>query len=248
MTRFIEPEAIDEEEECCHDCLDDDNFCMCCGMRVQKLAVENDAKYSIDCFRTNVRCQVKQNTRTLVADLSHTGIPTDILHDIDKQYKLVVGDRVFRGQPRLAIAFILIKNHYLYELNETIDPDVLAEKIGVQRNKISKGREIYEQFLKVNKQYKRRPRYVTPLDFLPILLKKTNLTSEYMRNLTGIYNIICDCPQLMTSKPQSVAAGLLYYFIHKKNMDICKKDFCDVVNVSDITVTKIYKEIDTILS
>ena len=49
------------------------------------------------------------------------------------------------------------------------------------------------------------------------------------------------------SRPQSIAAGLTYYWICNNNKNITMKEFITKVNLSELTITRISKEIAAIL-
>jgi transcription initiation factor TFIIIB Brf1 subunit/transcription initiation factor TFIIB len=52
---------------------------------------------------------------------------------------------------------------------------------------------------------------------------------------------------LNRARPNSIASAIIYYWITKKNINITLKEFAKKTNLSEITISKISKEISTIL-
>ena len=52
---------------------------------------------------------------------------------------------------------------------------------------------------------------------------------------------------LSRSRPQSIASGIIRYYIIKNNKEISMDDFREKVNLSELTINKIVKEITRIL-
>lgn len=251
-------EYIDDDYEISVECeheLDEEGICMKCACRPIDLAMDSEIKYynkSNNIKKGTSRCQIrKTHIKTLSEDLSNTGLPNEILEKIDDMYHDVVGEKVYRGQIRLAIALILIKNYYIYILNKPIDPDGLADRLGVIKSKITIGRKIYANFIRNNPQLKNRPKYTTPMSLIPDILKKLDISLDSLSKIEKIYNKISGAVGLSSSKPQSLAVAIVYYYLstldENSSNSLVKKDYCESVGVSEITVTKIFKDIQTLM-
>ena len=46
--------------------------------------------------------------------------------------------------------------------------------------------------------------------------------------------------------PPSIAAGCIFYYIKKKEMDISKKDISDICIISEVTINKCCKKLEDI--
>jgi len=53
--------------------------------------------------------------------------------------------------------------------------------------------------------------------------------------------------KLNQSRPKSVASALVYYWIQKTGKNISMKEFTEKVDLSEITVDKLSKEIDRVI-
>lgn len=242
----------DGERECQHD-LDEDGICKKCACRPIQLSMDSELKFYNKSRSKNEtsRCQLRKiHVKTLAEDLSHTGIPSEVLDKIDELYHKVVNGKVYRGQIRLAIALVLIRNYYMYELNEPIDPDSLTESMGVIKSKINVGKKIYNNFIINNPEYKQKHRYPTPLELVPNILKKLGKSLDHLQQIKKIYDQISKSVYLSSSKPQSLATAIVYYYFStliNKDSRLIKKDYCETVGVSEITISKIFKEIKSAL-
>ena len=54
--------------------------------------------------------------------------------------------------------------------------------------------------------------------------------------------------KLNRSRPQSMISGIIFYWIQSKNMDITCKEFAKKVDLSELTITKMMKEVEFVLS
>jgi DNA-binding Lrp family transcriptional regulator len=80
------------------------------------------------------------------------------------------------------------------------------------------------------------------------ILDKFSANDKQIEEVIEIYNYIKDKSVLLNrSRPQSVACGLVRYYTLKKNPEISMDYFRSKVNLSELTINKIVKEIFRIL-
>ena len=102
--------------------------------------------------------------------------------------------------------------------------------------------------LNAPKHSKLRKTRITPKDLVKEAMKKFNASDAQITDVINLYGKIENRSSMLNrSRPQSVAAGLTYYYILMKHKDITLKDFTKEVNLSELTVTKITKEISKVL-
>ena len=81
------------------------------------------------------------------------------------------------------------------------------------------------------------------------IMDQFDATNEQKQEVKGLYEEIHNkSSKLNRSRPKSVASSLVYYWICKKNINITLKDFTKKVGLSELTITKIAKEISDILN
>ena len=79
-------------------------------------------------------------------------------------------------------------------------------------------------------------------------MDKFKATSMQKKEVIELYNKIKNkSSKINRSRPQSISSGLIYYWISLKNIEISLKDFAKKVDLSELTITKIAKEISDIL-
>jgi len=102
--------------------------------------------------------------------------------------------------------------------------------------------------LNAPKNSKIRNSHIKPQDLVREIMKKFDASHEQIEEVVDIYSKIHNkSSKLNRSRPQSVAAGLTYYYILLKQKNITLKDFTKRVKLSELTITNITKEIAKVL-
>jgi transcription initiation factor TFIIIB Brf1 subunit/transcription initiation factor TFIIB len=93
-----------------------------------------------------------------------------------------------------------------------------------------------------------RTTYITPIDLVDSIMDKFDATKEQKLEVINIYKQIENSSyKLNQSRPKSVACSLVYFWIKKTGKDMSIKDFTDNVQLSEITVDKLSKEIERVI-
>ena len=80
-------------------------------------------------------------------------------------------------------------------------------------------------------------------------MDKFSGTDEQKAEVFDIYEKIKNkSSKINRSRPQSTASGIVYFWICKKNINISLKEFAKKVELSELTISKIVKEICRILN
>ena len=91
--------------------------------------------------------------------------------------------------------------------------------------------------------------FITPVHLIENIMDKFNATDEQKKEVTDLYTRIKNrSSKINRSRPQSVSAGLIWFWICMKGLEINLKDFAQKTGLSELTITKISKEISTILN
>jgi translation initiation factor 2B subunit (eIF-2B alpha/beta/delta family) len=79
-------------------------------------------------------------------------------------------------------------------------------------------------------------------------MNKFSATENQKLEVVSLYEQIKNkSSKINRSRPQSIAAGLTYFWICNKNKQVSMKEFTDKVNLSELTISRISKEISSIL-
>jgi transcription initiation factor TFIIIB Brf1 subunit/transcription initiation factor TFIIB len=223
--------------------------CSECGMEIYKeLSLEpewryygdNDSKHSSDPSRCHIR---KNDDKNIYQDIEAYNFPPDIATEINDNYKLVTSGQIRRGNYRKAIIFAAAFNVYK-DRNIAQDPEELREKFKITKKEASRGLNYYN----LNNKNRKKPVYISPISFIPRIMEKFKAGDNHIASVTDLYNKIYNRSKLLNrSNPQSVIAGLVFYYIRLIGATIPCSKFSKIVNLSDITINKISRTVSEIL-
>lgn len=241
-------------EECSHsDIIEERGIrsCALCGHEVDKeVTYEKEWRYygADDTRHTSdpSRCQARKvEERSIFKDVENMGFSDKVVRLANDIYSQVTKDKIYRGNSRKAIVFACIFHSYKI-MGKPQSCENLQSVFNLDRKNILKGMKHVN--LNAPKNSEVRNRYITPVEIVDEIMDKLNANAEQKREVVSIYEMIHNKSSILNrSKPQSVAAGLVYYYIIKTKKDIPIESYTKTVNLSELTVNKIFKEIERIL-
>ncbi len=249
--------AIDDKnvtEICLHVNSSTDNgteVCIDCGIEIYKeLSLEpewryygnNDSKHGSDPSRCFIR---KSDEKNIYKDIAKFDFPINIKEISNSSYLDITQGCIKRGNYRKALIFACVFNAYKSQ-NNAQNPEELREKFGLTRKDILKGLN----FFNVHKTDVKTtaPIYISPIKFIPCVMKKFNANDFHIEEVTKLYHKIHNRSSLINrSNPLSVISGLVYYYFRLKEARITCTVFSKMVRLSDITISRISKNIALIL-
>jgi len=255
----LAPEDCDSSEDDSDDCahqnisnIDGSSICTICGLKMDEALLDNetryygsaDTRYTKDPSRHNQR---KVEERNLYNDLEPLGFPQEVIECANEYYKIIIKNKIYRAKNRLSIVFVCTYRAY-EDMQEPRSPSDLAKIFKLDKKGVSNG---FKTFSKI---FRKRPqkRYVDALDLIPKLLCDLNIDKSKqgvcMDDIRTIYRFVkIKSQSFNSSNPQSIAAGLVYYYLKLNNVDITRSEFAKVVQLTDITFTKIAIDINEVL-
>jgi transcription initiation factor TFIIIB Brf1 subunit/transcription initiation factor TFIIB len=203
------------------------------------------------------RCQRRKvDDRSIFNDVEGMKFPQEIVMkaneiygDVTKKKKKSPTDpdeyQIYRGTSRKAIIFACVFS--AYKLNGTPETwEDLSTVFGLERKDCSTG--IKHISKNAPKKSPIRTTYITPDNLVDNIMDKFGATKEQKKEVRDIYKQIENTSyKLNQSRPKSISAAVIYYWIQKTGKDISIKEFTEEVKLSEITVEKIAKEIDRVL-
>lgn len=244
-----------ESEECTHtqtSNIDGSTVCMNCGLKIDEALLDNetryygaaDTRYTKDPSRHNQR---KNEERSLYNDLEPKGFPQEIIERANTYYKEIIKDKIYRAGNRMSIVFACTYHAYA-DMHEPRVPTELAEKFQLDKKGISNGLKTFSRV------FRKRPekKYIDAMDLVPKLLAELNIDKSQHKackdDIQTIYNFVQSKSRTFnSSNPQSIAAGLVYYYLKLNDVPITRTDFSKVVHLTDITFTKIAADTHKVL-
>lgn len=198
------------------------------------------------------RCQARKiEEKTIHKDVEGMGFGDSIISVANKIYIDVTevtdeeSQRIFRGNSRKSIVFACI--FHAYKLSGSPQSvESLIPIFNINKKAALKGLKFVSR--NAPKQSPVRTTYITPINLVEEIMDKFSASRDQKNEVIDLYKKINNkSSRLNRSRPQSVASGLTYYWICKKNKNISIKEFVKKVGLSELTVNKISKEISDIL-
>jgi len=250
----IEDDNKIEKKNCCHGNMTKENgtnVCVDCGEEMVRVISHDkewryygqaDSRHSSDPNRVQQR---KSEERTIFKDVENMGFSDKIVTAANKIYIQVAKGQIFRGDSRKAIIFASI--FHSYKLSGK--PQTHERLINIfDLNRKTGLRGLKHVNLHAPKGSNIRTTYITPVNLVEEIMEKFSASDEQIKEVINLYTRIKNkSSRLNRSRPQSVASGIVYYWICKKHKDISLKDFTKKVSLSELTINKIAKEIANVL-
>ncbi len=223
-----------KNDDCSHENISN-NFCKECG-REMCSTQEYDKSWKME--------QKHYASRSIYTELNQLGFPEIIIQEADKLYQKIIKehDRVALRK-FLKIACV----HAAYILRPefgAISTDTLFAKFNVNGKKAFKGFQTVSKYIS-----KVLSKNDGPIDFVRDILKLFEQSDDHFTKICGIYDKIRNSPELDDPRPQSVSAGLVYYYIlTRPDIDIPLSVFEKKVNLAIPTIRNVVQKICTILN
>jgi len=229
-------------------------LCNDCGRELSKvMSYEKDWRYyGSDDTRKNSdpnRCHIrKMEDKSIFKDVENFGFSDKIVNSANDIYTQVTKGKIYRGNSRKAIIFGCIF-HSIKLNGKSYTCENLREIFKLDRKIILKG--LKHVNLNAPKESQIRSKINSSKDLVDEYIQKFDMTDEDKTEIFELYQKIKNKSSMINrSRPQSVTSSLIYYYICKKkgfnNVNI--KDFVKKVNLSELTINKISKEIYKIIN
>lgn len=226
------------------------NICTDCGLEISEIVSHNkewrfygqsDNCRTSDPNRVIVR---KDSETNIFKDVENMGFSDKIVSQANIIYKQVTNGKIFRNNYRKSIIFASI--FHSYKLNNTPQShEKLINIFNLDKKTALKGLK----HVSLNAPKKTiNNTYITPINFIGETMEKFHATEEHIKEVVEIYNKIKNkSSRINRSRPLSISSSVIWFWICKTKRDISLKEFTSKINLSDLTVTKLAKEIGRIL-
>ena len=248
-------EKIEEKNNCKHKNIELKNkikICQNCGIELdfQNISTDkewrfygnSDSRHSNDPNRVQAR---KSEERNIYKDCANLRFSNKIIEQANIIYSQVTQGKIFRGNSRKSIVFACIFHSFKLS-GRPQSHEKLINVFGLSRKAGLKGLKMVN--LNAPKNSPIRTTYITPINLVEEIMDKFSATIKQKREVIELYHKIKNrSSRLNRSRPQSVSAGLIYYWISENKINISLKDFTKKVSLSELTINKIAKEIKSVL-
>lgn len=225
--------------------------CIDCGEEISKKIQhtkewryygQSDSRHTSDPNRVQQR---KLEERNIYKDVENMGFSDKIISEANTIYFQVTQGKIFRGNSRKAIVFACI--FHAYKLSGK--PQSHEKLIGIFKLDRKTGlKGLKHVNIRAPKDSQIRTTYITPINLIEEIMDKFSATKEQKDEVIKLYYQVKNrSSKLNRSRPQSVASGIVYYWICQKDKDITLKQFTKKVDLSELTVSNIAKEISDVI-
>jgi transcription initiation factor TFIIIB Brf1 subunit/transcription initiation factor TFIIB len=204
-----------------------------------------DTKHVSDPNRCNLR---KQDEKGIYSELEKYQINKKVIFTANDIYETVTKSKIFRGKTRKGIIFGCVFYAYNYH-NLSNSCKTLLSIFDIQQKIALKGLK----FVNLNLPHDSKLRIKNNSNNIENMITETlcefNATPSQIEDVLQLYEHVRNKSSLLNrSRPQSVACGLIRYYILKTNPDYSLDYFRQKIKLSELTITRIVKEIETILN
>lgn len=229
--------------ECSHENFTRDKnvmVCISCGECIQKI-FNQDRDWKSQQIRNN------QDDKNIFKDVENIQFSENILQIANSLYVQVTKEKIYRGNARKGIISACIFHSYKIVGKPQIYKKIIrlfniSKKIGLKGLK----------FVSINapKDSIIFRTYITPITYIEHYMEKLHASEKDITYLKQVYEHLESISEnkLNRSRPQSVAAGLVYYWLIEQKKQISLKTFSKVTELSELTITKLEKDIRQIMT
>lgn len=247
----VEEKVFSDMGECKHTdktVMDDNEICVDCGLVVQNdLSFDKEESQYYGITEKNSkdpsRChRRKSEQRTIFKDVESMDFPDLIVQTANKHYQKIIKDNIYRGAKRKAIIVACLYYAYMSK-GEHRTSEEISQKFNIKKKSVKEGFAKYcETFPEASTQY------IDAKNLIRQIMIRTNINFSHLRKINKLCEYLENrSPLLNRSNPQSVAASTVYLYLclepeYKEKLGLNKMKFANIVNLSDITITKLGKE------
>lgn len=244
----------DEENICRHENIVMENLnkvCIDCGIVLNSTVTYekewryygmSDSKHTSDPNRCNAR---KIEEKSIYKDVDKLGFSDKIVSTANEIYQKVTDQHIYRGNTRKGIIFACIFHAYNI-IKAPKSCEQLMDIFEIDRKIALKG--LKHVSLNIPKEYPLVRCYVQTEQLIREVMQKFHATPAHIDEALSIYAFVKTKSSVLNrSRPQSVACGLVRFYIMNKNPEITMEYFKSRINMSVITINRIAKEIRQIV-
>ena len=247
-------ELIENDGKCLHKNIVNENganVCYDCGKEIEKTIFQDkewryygtsDNKRTSDPNRVHIR---KIDDRNIFKDVENMKFSDKIVSLANQIYIQVTRGQIYRGNSRKSIIFACIF-HSLKISGKPQSHEKLMKIFDLNKKTGLRGLKIVN--LNAPKDSIIHTTYITPANIIEDIMDKFEATIDQKTEVLYLYDKIKNkSSKINRSRPGSIASGIVYFWVSLKNINVSIKDFAKKVELSELTIIKISKEISEIL-
>ena len=202
-----------------------------------------DTKHAVD----PTRCYARKSTdRVIDRDVAQMGFSQKIVMTANQIYDQVTNGKIYRGNSRKGIIFACVFHAYKM-IGQPQSCEHLIEVFDMDRRVGLKGLKYVN--LNAPKTAGFRHFHVEMRDLIGEIMDKFHATPQQKEEAVQLFARVDQRSMLLNrSRPQSVACGVVRYYIMQKNKDISMEEFQSRVRLSEVTIQRLVNEIARLMT
>lgn len=186
---------------------------------------------------------VKHTDRSILSDLQHYTFAQDIKNRADVIYNKMKY-RVRRSKVRSQMLFFCVYCAHR-ELNISVDPIQLGKTFGLNPGDVQRCDSLFSP---LQTGYRPPSNNTSPLSYLPSYCENMELSDDAINEVKQLaISILRKDPTLFQENPQTVAAGLLKYYIVTNGITTDNpQKITEVTARSNVTIDGMFRRISTV--
>lgn len=231
--------------------------CTDCGIEMNKDVISYDKDWKFNQGggkKNNTRCTARTTDgRTILKDIVSLEVSDEVKFRANELFQLVSSGGIFRGTRRRALTYIVILEA-CKELERPSDMYYLQSyfKLTSNRHAISEAFKEYSLAITPKRsaeQKAKEPKYITAADLIPSLLRQMGADQAQIDKVLQMHTLVANKrQQLRVSKPQSVAAGVVWSYCQTTKKSISLDEFSKMAHISNLTITRNASEVQKVLN
>lgn len=181
-----------------------------------------------------------KSEHSIISDLKCYQLPDDVKNKADSIYLKMI-PRTRRKKIRKQLVFFCVYCAYL-ELGIVVNPMQLGKQFGLTSGEVQRCGSL---FSKLQTGYTPPVVDSTPLNYVPGFCENLGLSTEAIEEISRIYDAVSSNDERLSQEnPQTVASGLLKYYIETNGIVMKDSKAISVItNRSSVTIDSMYKRI-----
>lgn len=172
----------------------------------------------------------------LANNTANHGVPSKVLDDAKVLYKRASEKKISRGENKDGLIASCI--YYACLINKIPrSPKEVARMFHIDPNILTKGNARFQTLLQMNVGTS------GPEDYVARFGSNLKMDFNDIQGCKTLAKRLDDLEIVSENAPTSVAAGAIFYYCMKYDIDFSKKQIADVCDVSEVTITKCYKRL-----
>lgn len=172
------------------------------------------------------------------------GIPLIIIKESNSLYTLASDKHITRGNKRKG----LIASCVYFACKNCKAPrskNEIAKIFSLNPKLVTIGVKILQDTLQLTRNGGRLEKYntINQNDFIERFCYQLKIEDYHVKKILELSNKTLKNNIISENTPPSIATGCIYYYSTENKLNICKKDICDICDISEVTINKCYLKI-----